>query len=120
LPLAWVLLIEALHWPAQPAPRSGQMVSAGIVARQSGPLMLAVIGAAGLALTHYRIAMLYVGFAALYLVWTLFAAVRARPPFAVVIRPMWRALLVAILTLAAWSPWLVNLAQNFGSRFVGK
>ena len=57
--VAWVLLLEALHWPAQPMPTPGQRVSASAVARQGGTLMLAVISAAGLALTHYRIAMLY-------------------------------------------------------------
>jgi hypothetical protein len=120
LPLAWVLLIEALHWPAQPVPPPNQRVTAAIAARQSGPLMLAVIGAAGLALTHYRIAMLYAGFAVLYLAWMVFAALRARKRPAEAFRPLWRALMVAGLTLAAWSPWLVNLSRNFVARFVGK
>jgi hypothetical protein len=82
--------------------------------------MLAVIAAAGLFLTHYRVAIIYAGFAGLYLLWLVFAGLLAREPRTQVWAPVGRAALVAVLTVAALSPWLVNLWQNFGSRFVGK
>ena len=64
--------------------------------------------------------MIYAGFVALYLLWTVLAAITRRRPVSVVLQPVTRTAIVAVLTLAAWSPWLANLAQNFGSRFVGK
>lgn len=123
LPLAWVLLIDALTWPAKKIDAPVGPVTWRRAAEQSGPFMLAVVGAAGLALTHYRIAMIYAVFAFFYLLWvgmSGMSGVRQRTPRAEVLRPLGRALAVGVLTLAALGPWLVNLAQNFGSRFVGK
>lgn len=129
LPIAWLFLIEAINWrlpalvpaasPGATQPQ-GKPVSWGNAANYSGPFVLAVITAAGLALTHYRIAMVYAAFVALYLAWVLFVAIRQRKPALEILQPVARTAVVALLTLAAWSPWLVNLAQNFGARFVGK
>ena len=55
----------------------------------------------------------------LYLLWLVLSGLRARKPRAEVWRPVGLAALVAVLTVAALSPWLVNLWQNFGARFVG-
>ena len=87
--------------------------------QRSGPFMLAVVSAAGLAVTHYRIAMVYAGFIALYILWVTIQNVAGRHRLSQVLRPFWSAGLVAVLTLGALSPWLVNLAHNFGTRFVG-
>ncbi len=88
--------------------------------RQSGPYLLGVIGAAGLFLTHYRIAMVYVAFVALYLAGRLLADLRARVKTREVVVPIRRTLVLALLTVTALSPWLVNLAQNFRSHLVGR
>jgi len=131
LPVAWVLLLEAVEelritnyelratGPVAnaPTPTSSSWQRA---MQQSGPYMLAVIGAAGLALTHYRITMVFASFVALYLLWRFVVAVRARKPPPQVWKPFLRVALVTVITLAALLPWLVNLRQNFGTRFVGK
>ena len=121
LPVAWVLLLEALGRPvaAGSTGPTGSVTwrSAG---QQSGPYMLAVIGTVGLALTHYRIVIVYAVFAALYLAWRLFASIRARQRMADALTPIWRALVVAVLSLLALLPWLVNLRQNFTTNFVNR
>jgi hypothetical protein len=120
LPVSWVLLLEALQWKAPPVDTTAARARWRDVTLQSGPLMLAVIGAAGLALSHYRIAMIYAAFVALYLLWVVVKRLREKQQLRMVLNPVLRTALVAALTLAAASPWLVNLAQNFGTRFVGK
>lgn len=122
LPVAWVLLLEVLEQStAQTAAAPGsQQVTWQSALGRSGPFMLAVVGAAGLALTHYRIEMIYALFVALYLLWRLLASIRARKPLLQAIGQLWRAGLVAVLTLAALSPWLVNLRQNFTTHLVNK
>ena len=64
----------------------------------SGPFVLAVISAAGLALTHYRIAMIYAAFVALYLAWVVFVAIRQRKSASQVLQPVARTAIVAVLT----------------------
>ena len=88
--------------------------------RQSGPYLLGVIGAAGLFLTHYRIAIVYAAFVGFYLVGRLIADLRRRAPSREVVAPIRRTLVLALLALGALSPWLVNLAQNFRSHLVGR
>lgn len=131
LPVAWVLMLEALDrplrsasasitGPPEPTPTPGGPISWQYAMRRSGPYMLAVIGAAGLFLTHYRIAMIYAAFLGLYLFGALLADLRARKPLRAVLAPVRRTGIVAALTLAALSPWLINLSQNFHSHLVGK
>lgn len=120
LPVAWVLLVEALEWRTPDIDTRTSRARWRDVVQASGPLMLAIVGAAGLALTHYRIAMIYAAFAVLYLIWVLSKASTGGMSIRDVLRPLYRSAILAGLTLAALSPWLVNLAQNFGTRFVGK
>ncbi len=122
LPVAWVLLLEAV---GRPVPVAGSTRPTGAVTwrsagQQSGPYMLAVIGTVGLALTHYRIVIVYAAFAVLYLAWRLFASIRARQRMADALTPIWRALIVGVLSLMALLPWLVNLRQNFTTNFVNR
>jgi hypothetical protein len=93
----------------------------------SGPYMLAVIAVAGLFLTHYRIAMIFVVMAGLYVAGRLLSASTRRatmspgagaPVSALLI--LRRSALVGVLCLAALSPWLVNMTQNFRSHLVGR
>lgn len=120
LPVAWVLFMEALQWKAPRINGTGTQARWRDTVQQSGPLMLAVIGAAGLALTHYRIAMIYAAFALLYVIWLVSKALTGRKSPREVLRPVYRSAIMAVLTIATLSPWLANLAQNFGTRFVGK
>ena len=83
--------------------------------------MLAVIAVAGLFLTHYRIAMLFVVMAALYLGGRLLATLRPGKAATLIIPLLLRRVaLAAVLCLAALSPWLVNLLQNFRSHLSGR
>jgi hypothetical protein len=124
LPVAWVFLLECLQWrdrtPTGRLPDQGKMVSWDAALTRSAPYLLAVIASVGLFLTHYRIVIIYAFFAALYLVWRLFAALRARQPLREAIMPMWRALVLAALAVAALLPWLINLRQNFSTNFVSR
>ncbi|HYP19034.1 MAG TPA: DUF6541 family protein [Chloroflexia bacterium] len=146
LPLAWVLLMEVLDRPLtrrqtapaatstpeppppdgkqaapkpQPAQRSGDVTWQAAL-RQSGPYMLAVIGAAGLALSHYRIVAIYAVFVAFYVLWRMVRAVRQKAGAAEVLAPARRVVTVAVLSLATLLPWIVNLQGNFGINEVSK
>ena len=57
---------------------------------------------------------MYLGFAALYLLWTVVSRLWKRGPLREALAPALRAGAVAVLTVAALSPWLVNLSRNFG------
>jgi hypothetical protein len=81
--------------------------------------MLAVLASAGLALTHYRIAMIYGAFMALYLVWRALRALRSRTRMTEMLQLLQRAAIISALTLATLLPWFLNLTQNFTRRFVG-
>ena len=124
LPVAWVLFLEVVQRPlrstasAQPQPNATVTWQTAI--RQSGPYMLGVIGAAGLFLTHYRIAMVYATFVLLYLLGRLAAGLWRRVGSRELLAPFRRTGLLALLSLAALSPWLVNLAQNFRTHLVGR
>jgi hypothetical protein len=128
LPVAWVLLLEVLErrrlaqpaeststTPAQP----GMQITWQSALQQSGPYMLAVLASAGLALTHYRIAMIYGGFVSFYLLWRVLRAFRSRTHMTEMLQLLRRVALVGALTLATLLPWLLNLTQNFTRRFVG-
>ncbi len=117
LPVAWVLLLEAVQQPPSTAPAGHTGWQKAL--STSGPLMLAVLAATGLALTHYRVVMIYAGFAALYLPGCMANAVRLRS-LRHALPVVQRMALVTVLTVAALSPWLVNLSQNFTTRFVGR
>jgi hypothetical protein len=122
LPVAWVFFLEVIN---RPSPPTGVTRPTGRVTwhgarHESGPYILAVITAVGLALTHYRIIIIYGLFAAMYLSWRLFASLRARRSPAEALTPIWRGVVVGVLTLLALLPWLVNLRQNFTTNFVNR
>jgi hypothetical protein len=148
LPLSWVLLMEVLDRPltrrqstptpaatstpepppldgrrdstkTQTAQRSGD-ITWQMALRQSGPYMLAVIGAAGLALSHYRIVAIYAVFVAFYVLWRMARSVRQKARAAEVLAPARRVVTVAVLSVATLLPWIVNLQGNFGINEVSK
>ncbi|HYP39084.1 MAG TPA: DUF6541 family protein [Chloroflexia bacterium] len=133
LPVAWVLLLEVLERRRQAQPsestsiqaspppaQPGRQITWQSALQQSGPYMLAVLASAGLALTHYRIAMIYGGFVGLYLVWRALGAFRTRTRMTQMLQLLQRVAVVSALTLATLLPWLLNLTQNFTRRFVGR
>jgi hypothetical protein len=96
---------------------------------RSGPYILGVIGVAGLFLTHYRIAMIFAVMFGLYVGARPFGGVirrRGKPGVAAPagevspLTALKRAGLLVLLTVAALSPWLLNLAGNFHSHLVGR
>jgi hypothetical protein len=131
LPVAWVLFLNVIERPrsairsqAAEVPASGADTGSHSALRNlqlSGPYMLAVIAVAGLFLTHYRIAMLFVVMAALYLGGRLLVMFRpGRAATMNILLLLRRVALAALLCLAALSPWLVNLLQNFRSHLSGR
>lgn len=143
LPVTWVLTLNIFHFPdmgykifnrskpTTPDANSSSDTKSEIRNLQSaidrsGPYILGVIGIAGLFLTHYRIAMIYVVMFALYVGVRLVLGLTTRrgksgstgelSP-AVIIR---RSAALGLLTIAALSPWLLNLSQNFHSHLVGR
>jgi hypothetical protein len=131
LPVAWVLLLEVLErrrqaQPAEsastaspPPAQPGRQITWQSALQQSGPYMLAVLASAGLALTHYRVAMIYGGFVGLYLVWRALGAFRSRTRISEMLQLLQRVAVIGALTLATLLPWLLNITQNFTRRFVG-
>jgi hypothetical protein len=144
LPLSWLLLMEVLDRPllrrqatpvsapaspdgkqdapppaAQPVQNSSN-ITWQVALRQSGPYMLAVLGASGLALAHYRIVAIYAVFAGLYVLWRAVRLVRQKAPLQEVLAPVRRVVMVAVLSAATLLPWIVNLQGNFGINEVSK
>ena len=143
LPVAWVLLIEVLDRPITKRPNVAPSTSAatspdgasGVPAqqgnqtgrdetwqaalRQSGPYMLAVLGASGLALVHYRVAVIYAVFVALYILWRLVRLIRQKASVPEVLAPIRRVATVAVLSAATLLPWIINL-QNFTVKQVSR
>jgi hypothetical protein len=121
LPVAWVLLLECLNWRERnpTGPLKGP-IPWEVALSRSAPYLLAVVGTVGLFLTHYRIVVIYALFTVLYLLWRLFASLRARQPVGETVQPLWRGLVVAALSVAALLPWLINLRQNFATNFVSR
>jgi hypothetical protein len=130
LPVSIVLYLEVVQRPMRrpavvPAPADPAATNPGGITwqttvRQSGPYLLGLIGAAGLFLTHYRIAIVYAAFVGLYLAGRLLLDVHRRAQWREALMPIRRTLVLAVLTATALSPWLVNLAQNFRSHLVGR
>ncbi len=122
LPVSWLLLLEVLNRPRSVAAQSATpaRITWQSARRQSGPYMLAVIGAAGLALSHYRIAMVYAAFVVLYLFYRLLLSLRAKATIGELLLPFRRTGVVALLALAALLPWVLNLWSNFTTHFVNK
>lgn len=144
LPLSWILLMEvldrvplrrqaALDSASTPPSKDGkQSASASQSAqksedvtwqsalRQSGPYMLAVVGASGLALAHYRVAAIYVVFVALYVLWRIARSVRQKASIREALVPARRVVTVAVLSAATLLPWIMNLRGNFGVRQVSR
>ena len=142
LPVAWVLFIEAVRgWTKDGGRRTEDYepelenhgakplharVSPSSFVFRLASFALAVLATAGLFLTHYRITVIYAGFALLYVLWSTFAETPqagTRPVTFYVLRFMRhvsRAALVAILALIVLLPWLLNFAANFRTNFTGK
>ncbi|MBF6613129.1 MAG: hypothetical protein IVW55_08380 [Chloroflexi bacterium] len=122
LPISWLLLLEVLDRPHSEAAQSvtPTRISWQSARRQSGPYMLAVVGAAGLALSHYRIAIVYAAFVVLYLFYRLSVSLRAKEAIGELLLPFRRTGAVALLALAALLPWVLNLWSNFTTQFVNK
>lgn len=143
LPLAWILLMEVLDraplrrqaaastpaptpidgkqaTPASPAAPDNRDVTWQAALRQSGPYMLAVIGASGLALAHYRVAAIYAVFVALYVLWRIARSVRQKASLVEVLVPARRVVTVAVLSAATLLPWVVNLRSNFAIKQVSR
>ncbi len=120
LPVAWVLLFDAL---APLAGTNGRRAPIRAVTRQAvGPLLLAALAAAGLFLTHYRIAGLFASYAALFLGGMALAAMRRAVPGArlrAVLPLAGGGLAVAAVAVLVVLPWLLNLRANFVVRFAG-
>ncbi|MEA2574367.1 MAG: hypothetical protein QOH93_1665, partial [Chloroflexia bacterium] len=144
LPLSWILLMEVLdrapfkrqpatagvptppasngkqEVPASPSAPNSSDITWQVALRQSGPYMLAVIGASGLALAHYRIAVIYAVFVALYVLWRMVKSLRQKAPVREVLLPARRAVMVAVLSGATLLPWVINLLSNFAIKQVSK
>jgi hypothetical protein len=132
LPVAWVLFLNVVERPHIPgrssalAPPTGPDSATHSALRNlqlSGPYMLAVIAVSGLFLTHYRIAMIFIVMAALYVAGRFLGTLRTTrtgPPTLAPLVVLRRVGLAAVLSLAALSPWLVNLLQNFRSHLAGR
>lgn len=124
LPVVWVLFVCLLDRRVEPSPTSGspqpvqQVASKWGTFAHSAKFMPATLSIAGLALTHYRMAVIFIAFAILYLLRELARTVRSTheryAPLLV------RSGLVLLLAMGAVSPWLVNLAQNFTVQFVNR
>lgn len=148
LPVAWVLFVEVVGgWKIKAAEKeksevrnqksdlavqSNRFASAWLTHSGMGwetfvgRVILAVLASAGLFLTHYRITVLYAGFAALYVIWR---AIMDPPEggsrglkvrFSRFVRYASRAALVAILSLALILPWLLNFFSNFVKNIVDR
>lgn len=131
LPVAWVLFVEAVGRPVADAGRSrkaegkrqkaegtvGHLLST--IYRPPSVVALAVIASVGLFLTHYRITVLYAGFACLYVLWIILVEMQRANSGSVALRISRfalysaRAAILGILTLAVLLPWLLNLNRNF-------
>ena len=120
LPIALVFLVVLIDRPVAQGAQAdtGRGVLAAV--QRSAPYLLAVISAAGLFLTHYRIAMLYAVFAALFVAHRTGTALLARKPTREVLSPLRRSGILVVLLLAALSPWLLNLYNNFRVHLVGR
>src|SRR5207302_6424892 len=97
-----VLFLEVVQRPVRPAvlrndPAGMSAVTWQSAIRQSGPYLLGVIGAAGLFLTHYRIAIVYAAFIGLYLLGRLLADLRRKASPREIAAPFRRTLLLAFL-----------------------
>lgn len=141
LPVAWLLaenILRRSKSPHKPIGQSTQMENYAQAepkpARRgiryaldvSAPYILGVVAVAGLFLSHYRIAIFFSVMLALYIGGRLLSDVFSRGKGAVdpdavpPLRMLRRAALLTFLVLAALSPWLLNLAQNFRSHLVGR
>ena len=127
LPVAWVLLLDALcpvqAWRAGLAPLRGLRHVAVRGWAAVGPLALAASAAAGLFLTHYRIAGLFASYA-LLLVGGIGGRVVVRETTGAERGRALGRLLQAALAVGAGTallllPWLLNLRANFTTRFAG-
>ena len=135
LPVAWVFFIEVLDRKSQILSQTSATDAAGDLRSTSydlGPkILLAVLSAAGLFLTHYRITIIYVAFVGLYVAWRalvrwkLMRAAQSTPVrlskyFASIAPDLLNTVLIGFLALLLLLPWLLNLRSNFVTNFIDK
>ncbi len=130
LPVAWVLFLDAINYVKREdvkredvkreANNHVSRFTFQATTHQFASFILAVIASAGMALTHYRVLVMYAVFAALYLAFKVGASLFARQPLRQAAVPMVRAGVVAALSLIIFLPWLLNLLHNFTRNLVGK
>ncbi|MEO5953486.1 MAG: DUF6541 family protein [Chloroflexia bacterium] len=141
LPVAWVLFLEVVGgWKSKGVgsqksevrSQSGRFAASWLTTSGMswetfvGRVILAVLASAGLFLTHYRIAVLYAGFAALYVIWRAIMDPPEGGPrglsvrFSRFLRYASRAALVGVLSLALILPWLLNFFSNFVKNIVDR
>ncbi len=122
LPVSWILLLDNAECGMRDAESSEAAHRSSFrIPNSTFRIPLAVIGAAGLFLTHYRIAILYAGFVALYLAWHFVQAIRhgeGTARFKAPLTPALRVAIVGLCSLAVLLPWLLNLAHNFVKNFI--
>jgi hypothetical protein len=132
LPVAWVVLFEALapvvrqagiRSPERPAPAAATVQT--FLVTQAPWLTLAIITTAGLFLTHYRLFSMFATYAAGYLLWVLagrgWAGRRAAAPGEHAGLPGF-FIAGSLVTVGAGLlvlPWIMNLRANFTVRFAG-
>ncbi len=130
LPVAWVLFLDAINYVKREDVKreannhvsrfTFHVFTFQAATHQFASFILAVIASAGMALTHYRVLVMYAAFVALYLVFRLATLLRAPMPIRQALVPIGRGGLVAVLSLIVFFPWLLNLLQNFTVHWVGK
>ncbi|MEP6774269.1 MAG: hypothetical protein ABJA50_01625, partial [Chloroflexota bacterium] len=135
LPVAWVFFIEVLDRKSQIVGHTTTVGAPGDLRStiyDLGPkIVLAVVSAAGLFLTHYRIAIIYVAFVGLYMAWRalvqwkLMRATQSAPPrlskyLASIAPDLLNTVLIGLLTPLLLLPWLLNLSHNFVTNFIDK
>ena len=125
LPVAWVLFAEAVRADTRNAKRDTR-VSWPVAGRRLSVIVLAALAAAGLFLTHYRITVIYAGFAILYILWITFTETSTERAPTLAFRASRfvsyasLALLVALLSLILILPWLLNFLTNFRTVTTGR
>ena len=137
LPVAWVFFIEVLDRKSRIVNRKSMATASPTNDLRStiydlGPkIALAVLSAAGLFLTHYRITIIYIAFVGLYVAWRALVQWKLMrsgqsTPFrlskylASIAPDLLNTILIGLLALLLLLPWLLNLSHNFVTNFIDK
>jgi hypothetical protein len=134
LPVAWIFFIEVLDRTTDDGRQTTDDISRitrSSVVRGLSSIPLAVLSAAGLFLTHYRITIIYVAFVGLYVAWRALVQwklmrsdqstpFRLNKYLASIAPDLLNTILIGLLTLLLLLPWLLNLRSNFVTNFIDK